>query len=127
MKFVNFKGLTKDKITTDIQVGGVDLDLHNEWYFVGYHHHISSKRFTIDWMNEAHPDVKYFFDFDGVKFVKIEPTSEGYSLEDSQTISEILYQECDGLPPTVKFWFHDELTIEIAADSLTLRLDPKSN
>jgi hypothetical protein len=127
MRFVNFEGLKKDKITTDIQVGGVNLDLHNEWYFVSYYHQIPSKRFSIGWVNESHPDVKCFFDFDGIKSVKIERSGPEYSPEDSQTVSEILYQECDGLPPTIKFWFQDELTIEISAESLTLKLEPMSD
>src|SRR5258706_15091574 len=112
MKFVNFEGLQKGKVTTEVIVGGIPLDLHNEWNVTGYSGDLRSATFVLQWQSEAHPDVTCWFEFSGLKSVRIEPRDPGYPLEEGQTVSDILYQEQEVSMQTVKFWFQDESTIE---------------
>jgi len=126
MKFVNFEGFQKDKITMEICVGGIALDLHNEWNLVGYSYHLPSACLTMQWQSEAHPDLICCFEFGGVKSVGIGPRDPDYPQEEGRIVSDILYQEVKDKLPSLKFWFEDESTIEIAADQLTLDLAPQS-
>jgi hypothetical protein len=124
MKFVNFDGLERNKIAIGISVGGIPLDLHNEWNLLCYSYDLASATFTMRWQCEAHSDSEYRFEFSRVKSVCIGPRDTEYPAAEGRIVSDILYQVLEGNLPTVKFWFEDESTIEISADQLTL--EPRS-
>lgn len=125
MKFVNFEGLEKGKITSEVVVAGIPLDLHNEWNVTAYNCDLRSKTFGIKWQSENHLDVACWFEFTGVKWVRVEPRDPEYPPQEGQTVTDMLYQDQENGTQTVKFWFQDESTIEVAADQLALGFVPR--
>lgn len=55
----------------------------------------------------------------------MEPADPVYPRDHAEGLFTLVYQELEGKTPFVKFWFEDQSTIEIAADSLTLDFHPK--
>lgn len=125
MKFVNFGGIPRDRPTSEVSVRGIVLNLHNEWNFTRYEYHLPSSRFTLEWRNARNPEVICNFEFGGVKSVRVEPADSVYPRDHAEGLFTMVYQELEGETPFVKFWFEDQSTVEIAAESLTLDLDPK--
>jgi hypothetical protein len=125
MKFVNIEGLEKGKITSEVVVAGIPLDLHNDWNLIVYSLDLRSKSFGMQWQSESHLDVTCWFEFTGVKWARIEPRDPEYPAEEGQTVTDVLYQDRESGTQTVKFWFQDESTIEVAADQLALVFVPR--
>lgn len=83
-----------------------------------------SSRFTLEWRDARNPEVICNFEFGGVKSVRVEPADPAYPRDHAEGLFTMVYQELEGQTPFVKFWFEDQSTIEIAADSLKLDFDP---
>lgn len=124
MKFINFDGIPKDKPTFEISIRGIVLNLHNEWNFVRYEYDLPLRRFALEWREARNPEAICNFEFSGVRSVRVEPTDPAYPRDHAEGLFMLIYQELEGQTPFVKFWFEDQSTIEIAAESLTLDLDP---
>lgn len=120
MRFVNVEGIKKDVPTSELRVGGAVLNLHSEWSFLGYCYELPTRVMVLRWQDTVRPEWLCEFRFTDVNSVRVEARDPAYPWDHAQGLFMMIYQELEGEVPFVKFWFDDQSTIEIAADTLTL-------
>lgn len=123
MTFAGFHALKPDHITRELATSGETLDLHNEWNLTAWSRVLPKREFSLEWAHVATPHRRCLLAFTGVIYVEVSPAEKGRTLEDAQTLTDLVYQELEQAPPFLKFWFLDETIITVAADKVELVVD----